>query len=253
MKKPIALVLLALAAINLMGCGSQPATAARTTSKPAANPLGNRNLPLAGPLAGATGGAQTSAQVLQMVRAAQASTQGFTATVETFDKGAAGTESDTIKVAYKKPNTLHLNMVKATGQAQDAVIVWTGGDNLQIKVKVGFMPITTSLSVTDARVKSKNGWTIKQTEVNAIFKVLFDPAAQIKVAGTQPGDGGKPMTMLEVKSTQSPPGADHEVIGVDAATGLPGCRLLYKGTDLIYRVAIKNLRLGVPSATELAI
>lgn len=249
MKKSLALTLIALS--TLVGCGSHPVTAAKT-SKAAANPLANRNLPLAAPL---PGGAPTQdvAKILQMARAAQASTQGFSATVETFDKGAAGTESDTIKVAYKKPSTLHLTMVKATGQAQDASIVWTGGDSLQIKVKVGFLPVTTSLALSDTRVKSKNGWTLKQTEVNAIFKVLFDPAAQIKAVGTQPGDGGKPMTMLEVHSTQSPPGADHEIIGVDAATGLPACRLLYKGTDLIYRVAIKNLRLGVPSATELAI
>lgn len=252
MKKSTALALIALATTTMVGCGSHPVTAAKT-SKAVANPLANRNLPLAAPLPGGAAGTQDVAQILQMVRAAQASTQGFSATVETFDKGAAGTESDTIKVAYKKPSTLHLTMVKATGQAQDASIVWTGGDSLQIKVKVGFLPVTTSLSLSDTRVKSKNGWTLKQTEVNAIFKVLFDPAAQIKAVGTQPGDGGKPMTMLEVHSTQSPPGADHEIIGVDAASGLPACRLLYKGTDLIYRVAIKNLRLGVPSSTELAI
>jgi outer membrane lipoprotein-sorting protein len=252
MKKSIALTLIALATTSLAGCGSHPVTAAKT-SRPGANPLSNRNLPLAAPLAGGTTGTQNVQQLMQMVHAAQASTQGFSATVETLDKGSGGTESDTIKVAYKKPSTLHLTMVKATGQAQDASIVWTGGDSLQIKVKVGFMPITTSLAISDERVKSKNGWTIKQTEVNAIFKVLFDPSAQIKIAGSQPGDGGKPMTMLEVHSAQSPPGVDHEIIGVDAATGLPACRLLYKGTDMIYRLAIKNLRVGVPNASELAI
>lgn len=254
MKLARALALTSFAALTLVGCGSSPTTAKRVT-KPQQLPTNRMQTApgaLQAPPAGtAVGTPQELQALLAKVRAAQTANQGFSATVETYDKGPGGTESDTIKVAYKKPSTLRLEMVKASGQAQGAKISWTGGSEL--KVKPTFLPFATTLDINDDKVKSKNGWTIKQTEVNAIFKVLFDPAAQITIKGQQAGDAGKTMIMLEARSTQSPKGITHEVIGIDTVSSLPGCRLIYRGQELAYRVMIKNMRLSVPSSSELEI
>lgn len=235
----------------LAGCGKKLATApsitksSRTAHSLAAAPA------LAGG-ATAAGSDQELQQLLAGVHQAQAA-PGFTATVNTMDKGPAGSESDQINVAYQKPSTLHLDMIKASGQAQGATIVWSGGDSLQIKISVGFLPITTSLDITDDRVKSKNGWTIKDTEVNAVFRVLFDPQAKLQIVGQQASPDGHMLTMVQVVSAESPKPADHEVIGIDPTTGMVGLRALFTGQSEIYRLAITNIKVGAPSATEMAI
>jgi outer membrane lipoprotein-sorting protein len=254
MKQPLVLAATLLTGMMLssllVGCGAHPMA---TALKPKARTTAGRPAAYGAPGTQAAAAPQAVGQLLAQVHQAQQATLGFTATVSTYDKGPTGVEQDEIAVAYKRPNTLRLNMIKATGQAQGATILWSGGDSLQIKIKLGFMPVTTSLTLDDARVKSKNGWTLKQTEVNAIFKVLFDAQAQMQILGQQPGADGRPLTMLQVHSTQSPPGADHEVIGIDPQSGLPASRMLYRGQELIYRLTIKNMRPGVPSASEMSL
>lgn len=240
----------------LAGCGAHPtgvsASRLRTRAPQPMRPYGAMPQPGA-PLSPQAASPQALQQLLGLVQRADQATQGFRATVDTYDHGSSGTESDEIDVAFQKPSTLHLNMVKATGQAQGASIVWTGGDQIQIKLKVGFVPITTSLAITDGRLKSKNGWTIKQTESNAMFKVLFDPQAQIQIVGQQPSADGRMLTMLQVHSAFSPPPTDHEVIGVDPQSGIPMMRMMYQGQTLLYRLTIKNMRPGAPGSAALAI
>ena len=237
--------------VGLAGCGAHPTAAALKTTK---GSRGAAPTTLGAPLGNGPANATADvAKLLAFVKQSQAATPGFTATVVTDDHGPSGSESDEIKVSYKKPSTIHLNMIKATGQAQGASIIWDGSDNLQVKVKVGFLPITTNLSVSDAKVKSKNGWTIKQTDVTSIFGVLFDAGAQIKIVGQQPGDAGHMLTMVEVHSSVSPKPADREIIGIDQTTGLPGLRVLFQGQKQLYRLQIKGLKVGAPSSTEMSL
>lgn len=234
----------------IVGCGANPAGTKKPKKKPVAPPMQM--------LQGGPGGAMPMgpqgamapevAQMIDGLRRAQASIPGFTATVETYDKGPSGKDNSVMKVAYKKPSSLKIEMVKAQGQAQGAKILWTGGSDLTIKPS--FLPMSVTKSVNDDAVKSKNGWTIRETEVNAIFKVVFDPGARITAKGVQPIDG-KPLAMFDVISPSSPKGATSEAIGIDPQTGLPGVRMLFKGTELIYKLTLKNMQIKAVSASEM--
>jgi outer membrane lipoprotein-sorting protein len=233
----------------MLGCGANPAATKKVKKKTVAPAMQQlQGAPLAGAPAGPVD--PQVAQMLDGLRRAQTGIPGFTATVETFDKGPGGTDNSTMKVAYKKPSSLKIDMVKAAGQAQGAKILWTGGSDLTIKPS--FLPMSVTKSVTDEMVKSKNGWTIRETEVNAIFKVMFDPGARIVAKGVQPLDG-KPLAVFEVVSPSSPKGATNEVIGIDPATGLPGCRMLFKGQTMIYKLTIKNMQIKAVSASEMSV
>lgn len=242
---------LLIPAVFLAGCGANPAATKRTKAKRPPVQMLQGGQQMMGQGQGPAGPqAPEVAQMLQSLRQAQAQIPGFTATVETYDKGPSGQESTTMKVAYKKPSTLKIEMVKASGQAQGAKILWTGGSDL--KIKPSFLPMSVSKSVSDEMVKSKNGWTIRETEVNAIFKVMFDPQARITAKGVQPVDG-RPLAVFEVQSAMSPKGCTHEAIGIDPQTGLPGVRMMFKGPTLIYKLTLKNMVVKPPSSSELEV
>lgn len=257
-KMPALLVTGLMLVATIAGCGADPAGAGKArqlqnrrapNQRAVPNPMQPRMLP--GQVPGQMG--QPGGDVRQLLAAvgqAQAQVKGFSATVDTFDKGAGGTGTQTLKVAFKKPSTLKIDVVKDSGGGEGSQALWTGGGNLDVKPK--FPPMKVSLSVSDKRLVSKNGWTIKETEVNATLKVLLDPASQVKVIGQQPMNG-KMLTMVEVRSQQSPKGATHEVIGIDPQVNLPTFRSIYKGQQLIYKLEIKSMSLNPPSGSALNI
>ena len=238
-------------AVFLAGCGANPTAAKRTKARPAPMNQFQGGPQMMGQMPMQPGQqAPEVAQMLAALRQAQQQIPGFTATVETYDKGPSGQESTTMKVAYKKPSTLRIEMTKASGQAQGAKILWTGGTSLRIKPS--FLPMTVEKSISDEMVKSKNGWTLRDTEVGAIFKVLFDPQAQIAPKGMQNVDG-RQLHLFEVRSPMSPKGTTHEAIGIDPTNGLPGVRMMFKGQTLIYKLTLKNMVVKPPSASELEV
>ncbi|MEB3327611.1 MAG: hypothetical protein VKQ33_00080 [Candidatus Sericytochromatia bacterium] len=196
-------------------------------------------------------GSGQDAQALRaMVAAAHAQVPGLEATIETYDKGPRGQETNTIRIAYKKPYTMRIEMVKAAGTAQGARILWTGSDTLRIKPS--FLPLAVEKRIDDAQTVSKNGWTIRHTGVHAIFKVLLDPAAQVRALGSQIAEG-RPVEALELRSGESPAGATHEVIGLDPTQRLPVVRAVYRGPQLLYRATIKQMKVRPITQADLAL
>ncbi|MDB5098240.1 MAG: hypothetical protein JWM80_2661 [Cyanobacteria bacterium RYN_339] len=256
-----ALMLASLTAVAVLaGCG-KTSPAASTSSLPARSglqngptqqPLGTAPGALPGAVPGAAPGAAGAnpATILAAVRQAQATQTGFTATIETYEKGPKDAETETLDVAYKRPSTLMVHIVKASGDASGAKVLWTGGSDM--KVKPTWMPFSVGVSITDSRVVSKNGWTIKETDVSTILGVLLDPSAQVKALGAQ-SIQGQPTQLLEVHSPKSPKGVTMEQIGIDPKNNLPNCRLMYKGTVLSYRLVVKSFKLGVPASDALSI
>jgi outer membrane lipoprotein-sorting protein len=251
MKKMSVLLAAGLVASTMLaGCGANPAASSRTSTT-------TRNrMPVQGQVpANAQPGARNAAepsvqQVLAAVNQANMRLQGFSATVDTYDKGPSGTCSQTLKIAFKKPTSLKIDIVKDQGGNDGVQALWTGGAQLQVKPK--FPPMTVSLGVTDQRLTSKNGWTIKDTGVAAIQGVLLNPASQIKMIGNQNVEG-KMLTLLEVHSPASPKGSDHEVIGIDPNTAMPGFRAIYNGQTLLYKLTIKSMVLNAPASSALQI
>jgi hypothetical protein len=257
------------AAAMLAGCG-KTSPAASTSSLPARAGLQNGaptsaypgaaypgavpgavpGAPGAVPGAPGAAGAGNATAILAAVRQAQSTQTGFTATIETYEKGPKDAETETLDVAYKRPSTLAVHIVKASGDANGAKVLWTGGSDM--KVKPTWMPFSVGVGITDSRVVSKNGWTIKETDVSCILGVLLDPSAQVKPLGAQTIQG-QPTQLLEVHSPKSPKGVTMEQIGISPTNNLPNCRLMFKGTTLAYRLVVKTFKLGVPSSDKLSI
>jgi hypothetical protein len=247
----------------ISGCGKTSPAAASSTRLPGRAPLqgaypapgaipyGNGAPQLGAGLPGAPGGPGDAQQVLAAVRLAQQSQRGFTGTILTYEKGPKGdTETDTLSIAYKRPSTLRLEMTHASGQAQGCKVLWDGSDSL--KVKPTFMPFSVGVGIGDSRVVSKNGWTIKETDVSCILGVVLDPGAQVRNLGPQTIDG-KAVTLLEVHSPKSPHGVTLEQIGIDMQMNLPVVRLMYMGKTLAYKLVAKTFRLQVPTDDQLSI
>jgi hypothetical protein len=259
MKKIHALLATTLmASITLVGCGSTPSAPERPTRnqmpvqrlQPAQG--WNNGQPgqpgMSGPAA--AGADMKVQQLLAAVRQAQTVNKGFVATIQTYEKGKGKTEVGTLKVAFKKPSVMRLDIQKSTNtQAIGVKLRWEGGN--EFKIKPTWMPFAVGVGIDDKRVISLNNWTIKETDVTCILNVLLDPATQVKFIGDQVVDG-LPLTLVEARSPKSPKGVTHEVVGIDRATGLPKARMLYKGQELAYKLVVKSLSMKVPSEGELS-
>lgn len=230
-----------------LGTTQVPAPAVQPTPAwPVANPQPGLGVPQpAQP--GAGGDVQTYKAALAAVHA---QLPGLSAQIDTFDKGPKGQESNSIRIAYRKPHTMKIEMVKASGAAQGAQILWTGGDTL--KVKPRFLPMAVDKSIQDEQTVSKNGWTIRDTGVQALFRVFLDPAAQMRSLGSQTLEG-RTVVAIEVRSSLSPSGATHEIIALDPVKSLPAARMVYRGQELIYRAVIKSMTVKSLSQSELSI
>lgn len=236
-------------ATALSGCGTDPASSPTRQLK-------KRPAPAVAPIGGARPGAMPGAAaqdpkaLLAMVKQAADAGRGFTATVDTYENSPAGSSTQTLKIAYKKPNTLKIDIVQDSGGNAGVQALWSGGSDLKVKPK--FPPIAVTLPTTDKRLTSKNGWTIKDTGVSGLMAVALDPSAQVQMIGEQQV-GGKLMTMLDIKSRLSPKGADHEIIGIDKSMMLPGYRCVYQGTKVLYKMTMKTMNLTPPSASAFSI
>ena len=236
-----------LIALGLTACGSSPTAPRPSRMSTGTMPQAAQPLPFQ-PAAG--GGLQDPQAIRAVVAAAYGRAPGLDATIETYDKGPRGQETNTIKLIFRKPHSVKVEMVKATGVTQGARIVWTGTETLRIKPT--FLPMAVEKRIDDEQTMSKNGWTIRHTGVHALFKVLLDPAAQVRHAGSLVVDG-RPTEALEVRSSESPSGISHEVIAIDPAKQLPVMRAIYRGQQLIYRATLKQVTVRAVSQGELSL
>ena len=244
--KSTAWVLLGLVAVQwITACGKSP-TAAAT-----GHLLSQRALPIATQGGLAASSANNPARIMAAVQQASLAQQGFSATINTWERAPDGSKSTgTVSAWWKRPSTLKIDITKGDATSQGVTALWDGSD--QMKVKPSYMPFAVSLPITDSRLISKNGWTIKDTDVSGMLNVLLDPAAQIQELGPQVIDG-KSVFLLSVQSPKSPTGVTREQIGIDTTQNLPVVRLMYKGDSLIYKLVATTFKLGTPSGDDISI
>ncbi len=243
-----------VAAVLLAGCGSSPTSSSNKfrnrSPLQGSTPLGMPTGPAGQMVPGMPAGGGDVQGLLGAIAQAQNGVQGFQATIESFEKGPKDEETQTLKLTYKKPSTLRIHITQGKGQSQDAKVLWTGGSDL--KVKPSFLPFSVSKPINDEAIKTRNGWTIKDTQPKALVDVLLDPAAGQQILGENTV-AGMQLVMVQCRSAKSPKGATHEIIGVNKANMLPAFREVYKGQTVIYRIVLKGLKIGVPSSSEFEI
>lgn len=233
---------------GLTACGRSPAApkAAGSAPKSLSQALPQAGLApqLPGQLGAATGATALVPLLNQMSQAYKA-VQGFSATIETYDVGPKGSGNTTVKVQFKRPQTLAIEVIKGA-DGVGARFLYTGGSD--IKARPQFPPLTVTLPLTDSRIVSQNGWTLKQTGVGAIYEVLFDAAAQNRILGDAVVDG-KPCQVIEVHSTKSPAGTSKELISIDKATFFPLQRQVFQGEKMVFNLGLKGLNPTTPPAS----
>lgn len=245
--------------VVLTGCGhvsptgASSGSAGKTTRAPLQNTVQPTTQQPAQTGAPAAGGVDPQ-RILAAVRQAQQAQQGFSANILTYEKGPDGAStSQTMDVWWKRPSTLKIHITKGAGSSNDAKVLWTGGSSMQ--VRPSYLPFgSVSVDITDNRVMSANGWTIKETDISCILNVLLDPSSQVKVlaGGAPQAVEGKNVIMLQVTSPKSPKGVTMEQMGVDPSLNLPVVRMMYKGNTLAYKLVAKTFKLGVPSSDNLS-
>ncbi|GEM_PF-5336493 len=231
-------------------CGSQPVSTGAPPQIGARSRVETNVAPQFPPGAGTPARTPDVVAALQGLSRVQREAGGFIAMLETVDKGPKGTDSQTVRLHFKKPSTHFSEVLRGEGVKQGIKVMWRGGETA--KLKPTFLPFPVDKSLNDDALKSQNGWTFKETDVPSIFRSALDPAAQIRSLGVQ-SPAGKPLTMIEIRSTSMAPGVTHEVLGVDPQTGMPGARLLYKGQTLMWRMFIKSMVLRTPTEAEMSL
>jgi hypothetical protein len=238
---------LALVATAIVGCGAAPTTPKASHEPHDALPSGPVAIAPALPT-GQPGGDATA--VLAAVRQARSVGKGFVADAETTETSPSGGGQQALKISYKAPSSLRIDVVKGSGLSEGAKFVWTGGTEARVKAKI--VPFTLSKPITDENLVSWNGWTIAKTSPQGILDSLLDPGATCRLLGEQDVHGRR-LVVVSVVSPKRPKGASHELIGIDPAVSLPASREIYQGQKLLYRLVIKRLSLTVPTASTFEI
>jgi hypothetical protein len=255
-----------MALLALTGCGADPTDTTSHWNRPAPSngvshpqPVASIGLP-GGPAApgaqpvapGAPGAANPQAVqgLLMGVRQAKQNFTGFSATINTWEKGPKGLAIEKLKIYFKKPGTLRISVLDSNIGDKGTELLWPGSDS--VKVKPSYLPFAVNLDLGDDRLASRNGWKLSETDVNSVLKVLLDPSSQLTPLGTQPQDG-KMLQMVELHSSASPKGATKEVIGVDPSNNLPCLRMIFNGETLMYKMTMSGINMKCPTEDQLSL
>lgn len=117
--------------------------------------------------------------------------------------------------------------------AAGGVVLWTGGKD--IKVKPFHMPFSLNFGIDNPQMLSLRGFRMDQTDLFSMAKVLRAPGAQIRGLGPRRVRNDD-LFLVEVRSSASAAGVDHEIIGLNQKLLIPSYREMYDASGkLIHR------------------
>jgi hypothetical protein len=123
--------------------------------------------------------------------------------------------------------------------AAGGVVLWNGGHD--IKVKPFHMPISLNFSIDNGQMLSLRGYRMDQTDLFSMAKVLRAPNAQIRGLGPK-RIRHEDLFLVQVRSSASAPGVDHEIIGLHQKHLIPAYREMYDADgQLVHRGQGLNL------------
>ena len=197
---------------------------------------------------------QLARSIVNAVDQAYDQLQGFSGTLETIDQTPDKQSTGEAKIAFLKPSQTRIDVISDSGNPGDAgtKVYWDGGSSVKVRTSglLSFMTIT--LSLTDSRLESYNGYTLQQLNVTTIIKALNDPQAVLKSLGDQQVDG-RTVTVLDLSGVAIAPGVDHLHVGIDHLSRLPILVEFYQGSQLTYGLRIDNLSTQAPQPQDLQI
>lgn len=160
--------------------------------------------------------------------------------------------SNLAKFAYEKPNKTSIQMVQSSDpKTVGTKIVWTGGKQMAVHTKfIGFW-VNATIDVHDSRATDQRGFFLDETGINPLMDTLLDPRNQTQVLGT--GNlNGVPVIQLGIVSPRSLRGIGREVFVIDGQRRVPIVREMYdKSNKLVVRLRMDNMVMNstMPSDT----
>lgn len=233
------------------------AGAKKTTTKKSTNSAPTSTQAPTGNQASApTTASSTEGKILAKVKQAFDGLNSLSATITNFEKGNDGLEgSGQIKMVYKKPSTVKIDVVKSPDAGQvGAKLLYTNLTEAKVRPGGGMGFVSLTLSMSDSKLLSGRKYQLGQIDLGFTVKRMTQPNVKAKLSG-QTQVGSSKVLLLEI----TPQGhfdsrITKEVFGVDAQTFLPRVHEMYEGTKKVYSVQLTTATPNAPvSASDLEV
>lgn len=221
------------------GCGTTPTTPRRSASASPATPAPG----LPAPSLPTPDDPQARAVIQQTVAAVKA-LPGFTLDMPWMQKQGAKVARGRYTVAGKTPRTTRIEIVE--GNNVGTRVLYTGGTTARVRAGGLLGAIPLSLPITDDRLKSLRGYTIKETDLTGLMAQLGHPAHRARLL---PGPAARPR--VEVSGGPLLPGCVRVIAELDAQTHLPLLFQAFDARECVFSMEFRTMRVRPDVSTDL--
>jgi outer membrane lipoprotein-sorting protein len=164
--------------------------------------------------------------------------------VTVFCRYGGKTSETTYQLYLQKPNKSGFKVLKAPHKpaTEGTKLVWISPQKVQVRTRFFGLPVTLQTDATDPRLADLRGDTMLDLNVVAAVEVLRGPDARLKYVGRRLV-GDRRVDLVELRSPRLLKGIDHEVYGLDTASGLPIVREMYDAEGLTYKLTVERFKL----------
>lgn len=230
------------------GTAKKPATTTKKTTGTTAQPQATA------PTANVA--TSTEGKILAKLKQSFDALSSLSATITNFEKGNDGLEgSGQIKMLYKKPSTVKIEVVKSPDAGQvGAKLLYSDLSNAKVRPGGGMGFMSLSLAMSDSKLLSGRKYQLGQIDLGFTVKRMTQPGVKAKLTG-QSQIGSSKILLLEI----TPQGhfdsrITKEILGVDAQTFLPRLHEMYEGAKKVYSVQLTSATPNAPiGATDLEV
>lgn len=198
----------------------------------------------------------TEGKILAKLKQSFEALNSLSATITNFEKGNDGLEgSGQIKMLYKKPSTVKIEVVKSPDAGQvGAKLLYSDLSNAKVRPGGGMGFVSLSLAMSDSKLLSGRKYQLGQIDLGFTVKRMTQAGVKAKLTG-QSQIGSSKILLLEI----TPQGhfdsrITKEILGVDAQTFLPRLHEMYEGATKVYSVQLTSATPNAPiGATDLEV
>ncbi|GEM_PF-6664884 len=193
---------------------------------------------------GSAGGIDPVAQgraVIQGLLKSYAAARSFQGSIQVETRLGEKVDIVRMNMWLEKPYGVAFKVLSSSltpGQAGSKV-VWFGEPNCEVKTSLFGFPVKLSASCEDPRLAGPRGWTLRETSVRALMRMVEDPRTTFRGLGTGTVSG-RVMNLVEVRGPAILKGLDREILFIDDKLKLPFAVEGYDGAERALRLEIES-------------
>ena len=124
-------------------------------------------------------------------------------------------------------------------------VVWFGEPNCDVKTSLFGLPIKLSTSCEDPRLAGPRGWTLRETSVRALMRMVEDPRTTFRSLGMGKA-AGRTMNLVEARGPALLKGLQREVLYIDDKPKLPFGVEGWDGEERALRLEVESFAFDAP-------